>query len=256
MTDPSTDRVPTPEQLATAEAELDAQDAALDQAAAIAVALSGQWRRRRADDDPGSAVEVLTGADTVAQRWRQARRLGATSVRVAVDDRATALLEHLAEPARDGVHERRITAVDVGRDAALPTDLPADVECRVLTRPVLPMLLVDDLWALVLAGDDGQQALLIHPCGLLDAMAALFERWWALAVPVRSTDVGQAPDDRLVTLLLSGLTDDAIARQLGISSRSCQRRVAALMERLGARSRFEAGVKAALERSSGRGLGA
>ncbi|MDP9611903.1 MULTISPECIES: LuxR C-terminal-related transcriptional regulator [Streptomyces] len=40
------------------------------------------------------------------------------------------------------------------------------------------------------------------------------------------------------------LTDSAVARQLGMSDRTVRRVVAQLMERLGAQSRFEAGVRA------------
>jgi hypothetical protein len=46
--------------------------------------------------------------------------------------------------------------------------------------------------------------------------------------------------------LLSGFTDEAIARQLGTSHRTVQRRVAALMADLGAQTRFQVGVRAAV----------
>jgi DNA-binding NarL/FixJ family response regulator len=58
----------------------------------------------------------------------------------------------------------------------------------------------------------------------------------------------QQDQQRLITLLLSGLTDEAIARQLGTSHRTIQRRVAALMSELGAHTRFQVGVQAALNR--------
>ncbi|MDJ0386171.1 hypothetical protein [Streptomyces sp. G-G2] len=41
------------------------------------------------------------------------------------------------------------------------------------------------------------------------------------------------------------MTDEAAARRLGVSQRSVRRRMSALMERLHASSRFEAGLKAA-----------
>ena len=41
------------------------------------------------------------------------------------------------------------------------------------------------------------------------------------------------------------MNDKAIARQLGVSERTAHRRVAGLMTRLGAESRFQAGVQAA-----------
>lgn len=48
----------------------------------------------------------------------------------------------------------------------------------------------------------------------------------------------------LITLLTAGMTDDAIARRLGVSARTVQRRVSELMESLGARTRFQAGAQA------------
>lgn len=50
---------------------------------------------------------------------------------------------------------------------------------------------------------------------------------------------------RILSLLAVGLSDEAIARQLGIGLRTVQRRVQALLVRLGAGSRFQAGVLAA-----------
>jgi DNA-binding NarL/FixJ family response regulator len=47
-----------------------------------------------------------------------------------------------------------------------------------------------------------------------------------------------------MTLLAAGFKDDAIARQLALSSRTVGRRVAELMESLGARTRFQAGIHA------------
>ncbi|MER5700912.1 helix-turn-helix domain-containing protein [Micromonospora sp. NPDC002296] len=52
-------------------------------------------------------------------------------------------------------------------------------------------------------------------------------------------------EERLIALLLSGITDEAIARHLGISYRTAQRHIAALMAGLGADTRFQAGVQAA-----------
>lgn len=41
-----------------------------------------------------------------------------------------------------------------------------------------------------------------------------------------------------------GLTDEVAARRLGISLRTARRMMARIMERLGAHSRFEAGLRA------------
>jgi DNA-binding CsgD family transcriptional regulator/sugar-specific transcriptional regulator TrmB len=83
--------------------------------------------------------------------------------------------------------------------------------------------------------------------GLLD----LFHRVWASATPLgdeqerdgRGLLTGQ--EQELLHLLSGGLTDEAAAKRLGLSPRTTRRMMADLMERLGARSRFEAGMQAA-----------
>ncbi|MEV6046162.1 sigma factor-like helix-turn-helix DNA-binding protein [Streptomyces xanthochromogenes] len=52
-------------------------------------------------------------------------------------------------------------------------------------------------------------------------------------------------DRQMLTLLVSGLKDEAIARQLGWSVRMMRRRISRLHEELGAANRFQAGVIAA-----------
>jgi DNA-binding CsgD family transcriptional regulator len=65
----------------------------------------------------------------------------------------------------------------------------------------------------------------------------------ARATPHRNSEIDE---QRLLTLLLSGLTDTAIARQLGAAHRTVQRHVASLMRDLGAHSRFQIGIRAAI----------
>lgn len=53
----------------------------------------------------------------------------------------------------------------------------------------------------------------------------------------------EAIDNAIVRFLLDGLDDKAIARRLDISPRTCQRRIAELMDGLGARTRLQAGYR-------------
>jgi hypothetical protein len=87
-------------------------------------------------------------------------------------------------------------------------------------------------------------ALVVHPCALLDALIEMFWLLWDQAVPVVPSAKADPTDARLMTLLAAGFKDDAIARQLALSSRTVGRRVAELMETLGARTRFQAGIHA------------
>jgi DNA-binding NarL/FixJ family response regulator len=86
-------------------------------------------------------------------------------------------------------------------------------------------------------------ALVVHPCALLDALTEMFWLLWDQAVPVVPASLDPL-EARLMTLLAAGFKDDAIARHLALSSRTVGRRVAELMETLGARTRFQAGIHA------------
>jgi DNA-binding NarL/FixJ family response regulator len=62
-----------------------------------------------------------------------------------------------------------------------------------------------------------------------------------------TNDVGtelRAPTEEeraVASLLVTGMTDEMAARRLGLSRRTFRRRLKALMDKLGARSRFQAG---------------
>jgi DNA-binding CsgD family transcriptional regulator len=84
----------------------------------------------------------------------------------------------------------------------------------------------------------------------LRLLDALFRHEWHIGAPHPPAPerAGSEPDDlelALLDLLASGAKDETAARLLGMSVRSVRRRVAELMSRLGAGSRFEAGVRAA-----------
>lgn len=59
------------------------------------------------------------------------------------------------------------------------------------------------------------------------------------------TSDGPSPEEaQLLSLLAQGATDDVVARSLGCTRRTLQRRLRRVFEKLGARSRFQAGVLA------------
>lgn len=73
----------------------------------------------------------------------------------------------------------------------------------------------------------------------------LFEEVWAAgSVPFNGHSVMALSDvreQRIIQLMVEGVTDEGIANRLGVSTRTVRRVIAELMGRLGARSRFEAG---------------
>jgi DNA-binding Lrp family transcriptional regulator len=94
-----------------------------------------------------------------------------------------------------------------------------------------------------------ERRLVIRQRSLISALTLLFEGLWEKAMSVPGLD-GQRPaegaSDRRLLLgqLAGGAKDEQIARALGLSVRTVRRRVADLLDELGAESRFQAGVEA------------
>ncbi|MFE9882253.1 helix-turn-helix domain-containing protein [Streptomyces sp. NPDC005784] len=124
---------------------------------------------------------------------------------------------------------------------------------RVRTVASLPtrMILMDRRTAMlsVSSDDTAAGAVLLTGQGTLTALCALFETTWEAARPLGEI-VPTGPNGRTgqqttaLGLLAGGHTDEAIAKRLGVSPRTARRIASELMDRLDARSRFEAGVRA------------
>jgi predicted transcriptional regulator len=120
---------------------------------------------------------------------------------------------------------------------------------RVAPRVPLKVLLFSGRAALIKADPACPQVdelLVVRAPALVAALGVMFELVWERATPLRQVADGAAvPDTGLLELLAAGCQDEQIAAQLGISVRTVRRRVAELLESLGARTRFQAGAQAA-----------
>jgi DNA-binding NarL/FixJ family response regulator len=94
--------------------------------------------------------------------------------------------------------------------------------------------------------------LLVEQKGLVAGFIGLFDQAWEAAGEITWGEGGSAtaggPSERgsqILQAMAAGTTDEAIARDLGMSVRHLRRQIAQVMTDLGATSRFEAGVKAA-----------
>jgi DNA-binding NarL/FixJ family response regulator len=95
--------------------------------------------------------------------------------------------------------------------------------------------------------NDGSSSIaIVRGSTLLDALIALFEQVWSVATPLligSESSPADSPlsaeDGRLLSLMLAGLTDEAIAARQGVSTRTVQRRVQALMSAAHARTRLQ-----------------
>lgn len=135
----------------------------------------------------------------------------------------------------------------IGEDARTANDLPLRLMIADRRRALvmLPHPGLDD--ELRAADADG---LLVESSSMLDALTRLFDTVWDRAAPlslVNRKDPDRDPErELLLTLLSVGMTDAAIARNLGVSERTVHRRVSALAAEYGVVSRFQLG--ATLER--------
>ncbi|MEK2495040.1 winged helix-turn-helix transcriptional regulator [Kitasatospora purpeofusca] len=92
-----------------------------------------------------------------------------------------------------------------------------------------------------------RESVALEPSPLLDGLLALFESLWAQGTPLWSSPREAGLDTvgrRMLGYAIAGCTDAAIARRTGLSKRTVERRMRALMDALGARTRFQAGLQA------------
>lgn len=137
--------------------------------------------------------------------------------------------------------------------AAARSCIEAGEQARVCPDVPVNLTIADRRLALlsVPGGQDRRRdVIVVRPSGLLDVLIAIFESYWRIATPLTAAPESLAGEPyevwrSLLSLLAAGLTDDAIARELGVSERTVGRRVARLEEVLGAGSRFQLGLQAA-----------
>lgn len=211
-------------------------------------------------------LDVVTDEHSITQRWYQLQKAAEREVRgfdcppyfADPTDPDPMELQQLAA----GVSYRVVYAEEVlrapGRWRDVEAGISAGEQARVVQRLPAKLTLFDDLAATLPvigrpgADDDGSRAVVVvHRSPMLDALAALFEAYWDQAVPLVlsaegvPTKAAQMPsldDERLIRLLAAGFGNDAIQRALGVSASTVQRRIHELMERLGAKTRFQAGL--------------
>ncbi|WP_409180072.1 BTAD domain-containing putative transcriptional regulator [Amycolatopsis sp. VS8301801F10] len=154
---------------------------------------------------------------------------------------------------RPGVRYRVLCPDSARLSGALGGLAIAGADVRTEAGVPMDALVVDRAAAVLPDERTGSSAAVFRLPGVVAATAGLFDRIWPDAVPLIPTGL----DDRdgaagltrrerdLLTLLCSGSTDESAAARLDISVRTVRRMVADIMNRLGARSRFQAGAKAA-----------
>ncbi|MDT7788951.1 MAG: hypothetical protein QOF58_7370 [Pseudonocardiales bacterium] len=231
----------------------------------LAGELQVRYERAAGVRAPADLVEVVHGAEAISFRVGQVMRTARHEVRF-VDKPPYAKPPTSLHPVEEELLQRGVRFRGIYERQALELhDLRADLEmglslgeeARVVAIAPTKMILADAHLGLIplnsTEGTSGtvlESAVIVHRSALLDSLGALFSRLWEDAVPLAlpgepSSNEISIADARLLALLATGLPDRSIAKQLGLSYRTFQRRLHRLMDELGAQTRFQAGLRAA-----------
>lgn len=230
----------------------------LEQAELAAAVLAKEYRAESEEPDVHDLVEVVTGARAVVHRSAQLR-LGATKEVCALVTGRPAAVTGLDDDARENaaargpayrvVVEREVLTMPDGI-AELSAALGRGEQVRVVDRVPTNLVVADGGLGMVpLTGRAEPAALVVHAGGLLESLTALFEAVWRDALPLRLGGQGveqdaygpDATDLEVLSLLLAGMTDASVAKQLDLGLRTVQRRVKGLMELAGVTTRLQLG---------------
>jgi sugar-specific transcriptional regulator TrmB len=235
----------------------------LQRAEVAATLLAEEYQAEAAESPVHDLVEVVQGTSAVAHRFLQLQ-LGAvdevcalvTGSSVAV----TGLDNHAEQQAADrGVLYRVVLEREVLAGPHGVTELSAALErneqVRVVHQVPTKLVIADRTTAMVplTRRRSAPSALVVHASGLLESLVGRFEAVWRQALPLRldgtgaPEEVADGPDHTdllILSLLLAGLTDASVAKQLDLGLRTVQRRVRRLMELAGASTRLQLGWQA------------
>lgn len=247
--------------------------AAVDHAAGT-LEHSAEWLRQRANvwqetwrqhHDSGNYIDVIVDeheidavdVGIVESATHQIRALQAGTIGPQPNRPAHELNPALPSVTARGVEVRVVYGASVlSHPAGLAMTLRSRAlgeQVRVFSKIPHQFTIVDDSRAVIAVAGQGSERIhlvVVRPSGLLDSLIDLFESYWQMSIPLRSDDLTdldahEAQTGRLLAYLSAGLTDESIARELGVSERTVGRRIAHLQERLGARSRFQLAVQSA-----------
>lgn len=227
--------------------------------------LADEYRSNIRRRDAGQLVEVIVGRPAIRQQIRNLQ-LGARKellwfcrsghVVMPSEDNSEEF-EMLARGVRYQVIYERALLEEPGMIHNVAEGIRKGEQARATARLPVRMAIADrsvGLCPLVTdrGGPGEPTAALIRDSHLLTALVALFESYWSSASPLHISggdyetvlveDVGEtigSDDLYLLSLLVAGVSDKAIATQLGVSQRTVQRRIRALMDQVDADSRTQ-----------------
>ncbi|MFD9542135.1 helix-turn-helix transcriptional regulator [Streptomyces sp. NPDC060022] len=237
----------------------------LECAELAAARLADEYRPEAVAPGVRDLIEVVTGAQAVSQRFSQLQ-LGAERelcLLIRSQPLAVSAEENTAEvlAMARGVKYRVVIGREMfpGREggtvdlAGLAESLGRGMEVRVVDEVPTKLVIADGSLGMLPLSDPATEpaALVARSSGLLVSLVALFEQVWSQGLPLtlgRGDEIEEAPlpgpepiDLQILSLLLAGLTDVGVAKELDLGARTVQRRIKRLMDLSGASSRLRLG---------------
>lgn len=121
-------------------------------------------------------------------------------------------------------------------------------QVRTSGAPLIRLLAFDQSTAVISSQDDPMAAIVVRDPSIVRFIVSVFEYMWVDADPfpveTRKEEARAVTDKHKATIirkLVDGATDDVIARELGMSVRTCRRHIAEIMKEIGAKTRMNAG---------------
>jgi DNA-binding CsgD family transcriptional regulator/sugar-specific transcriptional regulator TrmB len=249
--------------LAKEQAELLERQVQIEHSRAEVTALIADLAERRPPSPSDPSVTTVDGIDAIRLKLEQLAYAASSEVLSFMPDGAQTPDNIAASQSIDqmllrrGVQVRSVCLDSIRNDppSRRYVQLLIDQGEEIRLTAVLPMrMVIFDRQTAVVPSDPGRSeigAVIVQGVGPVDAMCALFSSIWERAVPYGG--VSADPDESQLTsqqrtvvrLLAEGDTDSVISRKLGISPRTVGRLVSEVMAVLDAKSRFQAGVRAA-----------
>jgi len=216
--------------------------------------LQRKFRNHAVSQDTDNLAQLLTEVTQIvllsAQLPHTARSevLSFNTTKKLTDEPSAAVVAESTQR-KHGVQSRAIYTTDyiTERPHHLSESRAMGEEIRLIPDLPTKMTIVDRTVALVAIDETGlRAALLVRSLAYIDMLRMLFELVWERAVPYgEDADTPLTPHERRVLqMLATGARDDAIASDLGVTTKTVRRHITAAMDKIGTDSRFAAGVQA------------
>ncbi|MFB7258184.1 helix-turn-helix transcriptional regulator [Streptomyces nojiriensis] len=201
---------------------------------------------------PSEVNDFLEESAAKAQDLEQAMHPGGVPPVELIDEMLLRDVEVLERGVRlQGLYARHLATIPYLMDYLVDVS-HAGADIRLVDALPLRMILIDSTTAFLPLDPQNSSAgaFAMRSPEVVRSLSAIFAFHWSVAVPLGATRregaAGPAltPEEQMIVRMMAmGAKDEAIARHLGISTRTLSRLISRMLDRLGVETRFQAAAK-------------